>query len=137
MKLSRLGDHALAGKRVLIREDFNVPMRDGGVANDARIVAALPTIRTCIEGDAAVIVMSHLGRPGEGDFDPALSLAPVAKHLERALGQPVPVVRDWHGTVPWRSPSVRPTTSFRSEDTPMWRGENQAFCRTDLCSGTW
>ena len=99
MNLSHLGDHALAGKRVLIREDFNVPLRDGAVASDARIVAALPTIRACIEGGAAVILMSHLGRPKEGDFDPALSLAPVAEHLGRTLNLPVPVVRDWRGGV--------------------------------------
>lgn len=99
MQLSHLGDHALAGKRVLIREDFNVPLRDGAVANDARIVAALPTIRTCVEGDAAVIVMSHLGRPREDEFDPALSLAPVAANLGRALGRSVPVVRDWRSGV--------------------------------------
>ena len=96
---SQLRHHTLAGKRVLIREDFNVPLRDGAVANDARIAAALPTIRACIEGGAAVILMSHLGRPSEGDFDPALSLAPVAKHLGQALGRPVPLVRAWRGGV--------------------------------------
>ena len=99
MRFSRLCDHALAGKRVLVREDFNVPLSAGAIANDARIVAALPTIRTCVEGGAAVIVMSHLGRPREGDFDPALSLSPIAAHLSRALGRSVPVVRDWRGGV--------------------------------------
>ncbi len=97
--VSHLDDYALFGKRVLIREDFNVPLSDGTVANDARIVAALPTIRTCIERGAAVIVMSHLGRPKEGEFDPTLSLSPVAAHLAQALGCAVPVVRDWRGGV--------------------------------------
>ena len=96
---SQLSDHALPGKRVLVREDFNVPISDGAVASDARIEAALPTIRTCIEGGAAVILVSHLGRPTEGDFDPEQSLAPVADHLSRALDLPVPLVRDWRGGV--------------------------------------
>ncbi|MDE0223732.1 MAG: phosphoglycerate kinase [Gammaproteobacteria bacterium] len=99
MAPSQLSDHALPGKRVLVREDFNVPISDGAVASDARIEAALPTIRTCIEGGAAVILVSHLGRPTEGDFDPEQSLAPVADHLSRALDLPVPLVRDWRGGV--------------------------------------
>jgi phosphoglycerate kinase len=82
----------LAGKRVLIREDLNVPLKDGAVANDARIQAALPTIRAARDAGAAVIVMSHLGRPEEGKVDPASSLAPVAALLAGALGQPVPLV---------------------------------------------
>ena len=74
----------LAGKRVLIREDLNVPLKDGAVANDARIQAALPTIMAARDAGAAVIVMSHLGRPEEGKVDPASSLAPVAAVLADA-----------------------------------------------------
>ena len=85
-------DLELAGKRVLIREDLNVPLKDGQVANDARIQAALPTLRAALEAGAAVIVMSHLGRPDEGQFDPEASLAPVAAALADALGRPVPLV---------------------------------------------
>jgi phosphoglycerate kinase len=85
-------DLELAGKRVLIREDLNVPLKDGAVANDARIQAALPTIRAALEAGAAVIVMSHLGRPEEGRFDPAASLAPVADLLGQALGRDVPLI---------------------------------------------
>ena len=85
-------DLKLAGKRVLIREDLNVPLKDGTVANDARIQAALPTLRAALEAGAAVTVMSHLGRPEEGKVDPAASLAPVAAVLTEALGRPVPLV---------------------------------------------
>jgi phosphoglycerate kinase len=84
-----MADLALAGKRVLIREDLNVPVADGRVTSDARVRAAVPTIRAAAEAGARVLVMSHLGRPKEGERDPALSLAPVAKSLERLLGRPV------------------------------------------------
>ncbi len=85
----------LAGKRVLIREDLNVPVKNGRVTSDARIEAALPTLREALAAGAAVIVMSHLGLPVEGTFDPSLSLAPVAARLGELLGRPVPLVGDW------------------------------------------
>ena len=91
----RMTEQDLAGKRVLIREDLNVPVRDGVVASTARIEAALPTLRYCLDAGAAVIVMSHLGRPKPGAIDPALSLAPVATALAEALGLAVPLVADW------------------------------------------
>ena len=84
-----MADLALKGKRVLIREDLNVPVADGRVTSDARLRAAVPTIRAAVSGGARVLVMSHLGRPKEGERDPALSLAPVAKALAGLLGQPV------------------------------------------------
>lgn len=92
-------DLDLAERRVLIREDFNVPIAHGAVTSDARIRAALPTLNAAIEGRARVLVMSHLGRPKEGERDPALSLAPVAKSLSRLLGRPVRFVEDWIGGV--------------------------------------
>jgi phosphoglycerate kinase len=84
-----MADLALADKRVLVREDLNVPVADGRVTSDARLRAAVPTIRAAADAGARVLVMSHLGRPKEGERDPALSLAPVAKSLERLLGRPV------------------------------------------------
>ncbi len=85
----------LGGKRVLIREDLNVPVSDGAVTSDARIRAALPTIRLALEAKASVLVMSHLGRPEEGQFSEEFSLAPVARRLAELLGVPVPLKRDW------------------------------------------
>ena len=91
----RMSDLSLAGKRVLIRVDFNVPVKDGRVTSEARILAALPTIRLALARGAAVILMSHLGRPKEGVYDPALSLRPVANRLAELLGKSVPLVREW------------------------------------------
>jgi phosphoglycerate kinase len=85
----------LAGKRVLIREDLNVPIKAGRVTNDARLTAALPTLRQARDAGAAVLVMSHLGRPEEGVFDEAFSLAPVAARLSELLGCPVPLIGNW------------------------------------------
>jgi phosphoglycerate kinase len=95
MKVLKMSELALAGKRVLIREDLNVPVQEGVVTSDARIRAALPTIQHAVEQGARVILMSHLGRPEEGKFDVALSLAPVAKRLSELLGRNVPLVREW------------------------------------------
>jgi phosphoglycerate kinase len=88
-------DLDLARKRVLIREDLNVPVKDGVVTSDARIRASLPTLRRALDAGARVMVMSHQGRPDEGQFDPRFSMAPVAAHLETLLGRPVRLVRDW------------------------------------------
>jgi phosphoglycerate kinase len=95
VKLLRMSELELAGKRVLIREDLNVPVADGRVTSDARIRAALPTLRLAVESRARVLVMSHLGRPKEGTRDPSLSLAPVAKRLSELLQQPVRLAEEW------------------------------------------
>jgi phosphoglycerate kinase len=89
----------LAGKRLLIREDLNVPIKDGKVSSDARLRAALPTLKLALEKGAKVIVMSHLGRPTEGEFEEKYSMRPVADYLSDALGQPVPLVADWRDGV--------------------------------------
>lgn len=95
MKLLSMDDVELAGKRVLIREDLNVPIKDGEVASAARLRAALPTIKKAIEAGARVMVMAHLGRPTEGQPTEADSLAPVARWLSDELGFDVPLIKDW------------------------------------------
>ena len=85
----------LAGKRVLIRQDLNVPLEDGRVASDQRIQASLPAIRHCIEAGARLMIMSHLGRPEEGKPEAQYSLRPVAEYLSKALGQPVALLDDY------------------------------------------
>ena len=95
MTVLNMTDLDLTNQRVLIREDLNVPVKDGVVQSDARIVAALPTIRLALEKGAAVMVCSHLGRPDEGQFSEENSLAPVAAYLSKALGREVPLVRDY------------------------------------------
>jgi phosphoglycerate kinase len=95
MKVLRMTDLDLRGKRVLIREDLNVPVQDGVVTSDARIRAALPTIRQALDQRAKVFILSHLGRPQEGQLDESLSLKPVAVRLSELLGKSVPLKRDW------------------------------------------
>jgi len=95
MAVIRMADLALAGKRVLIREDLNVPVDDGVVTSDARIKAALPTIRAALDANATVMLMSHLGRPTEGEPDSKFSLRPVADRLAELLGIEVPLISDW------------------------------------------
>ena len=98
MNVLAMTDLDLAGRRVLIREDLNVPIKDGAVTSDARIRAALPTLQRAAQAGARVMVMSHLGRPREGAPDPGLSLAPVARRLGELLGREVRLAEDWlHG----------------------------------------
>jgi len=119
-KIKKMSDVPLAGKRVLIREDLNVPIRDGVVTSDARIRAALPTIRAALEQRAAVLLISHLGRPEEGIFDEQMSLAPVAKRLSELLGVPVPLKRDWLDGV-----DVAPGSVVLLENVRFNRGEKK------------
>jgi phosphoglycerate kinase len=99
MPFLHMSDLNLSGKRVMIREDLNVPVQNGRVTSDARIRAALPTLRSAMRQGAHVIVLSHLGRPEEGKYDPAMSLSPVAAKLSELLGVPVPLCKDWLGGV--------------------------------------
>ncbi|MDE1989635.1 MAG: phosphoglycerate kinase [Betaproteobacteria bacterium] len=96
MSIIRMQDLDLAGKRVLVRVDFNVPLKDGVISDDTRIRASLPGIRQALSAGARLMLMSHLGRPTEGTFDEANSLAPVARRLSELLGgQAVPLIRHW------------------------------------------
>ena len=95
MSILRMADLDLAGKRVLIREDLNVPVKDGRITSEQRITAALPTMKLALEKGAAVMVTSHLGRPKEGVWTQEDSLAPVAARLGELLGRDVPLVKDW------------------------------------------
>lgn len=95
MNVLRMTEQDLAGKRVLIRFDFNVPVMDGHVTSDARMRAAIPTIRHALDAGAAVIVMSHLGRPTEGEWEDQFSMGPVARHLSILLGQNVALAETW------------------------------------------
>jgi len=115
-----MADLDLAGKRVLIREDLNVPVQDGVVTSDARIRAALPTIRLALEKGARVMLLSHLGRPKEGKFEPEFSLAPVATKLSELLGRPVPLVKDWLKGV-----ECAPGTAVLCENVRYNKGEKQ------------
>ena len=100
MSILRMTDLDLSGKRVLVREDLNVPIDEAGrITSEQRIAAALPTLRRLLDQGAAVIAMSHRGRPVEGEFSEADSLAPVAARLGELLGMDVPLVRDWVGGV--------------------------------------
>ncbi len=95
MAVIKMSDIELSGKRVLIREDLNVPVADGVVTSDARIRAALPTIRAALDANAAVMLVSHLGRPTEGQPEDEFSLQPVADHLGKLLEREVPLIKDW------------------------------------------
>ena len=117
MKMTSLD---LSGKRVLIREDLNVPILNGAVSSDARIRAALPTIQAALTAKARVLVMSHLGRPEEGKYAEEFSLAPVAKRLAQLLGVPVALKKDWLSGV-----EVQPGEVVLLENVRFNPGEKQ------------
>ena len=100
MSFIKLTDLDLAGKRVLIRADLNVPVKDGKVTSDARITASMPTIEHCINAGAKVMVMSHRGRPVEGSADEENSMQPIAENMAGKLGKPVRLVKDYLETAP-------------------------------------
>ena len=99
MSVIKMTDLDLAGKRVLIREDLNVPLKNGKIADDTRIRASLPTIERAMKAGAKVMVMSHLGRPEEGIYSEENSMQPVADHISKLLGKPVRLVKDYLGGV--------------------------------------
>lgn len=109
----------LNNKRVLIRADLNVPVKDGKVSSDLRIVASLPTIKMALEKGAAVMVMSHLGRPVEGQPEDQYSLQPVAEHMASLLGQPVALIKDYLS----QPPQLAPGSVALLENVRFNRGE--------------
>ncbi|HEY3859993.1 MAG TPA: phosphoglycerate kinase [Gammaproteobacteria bacterium] len=120
MNILKMTDLDLKGKRVLIREDLNVPVADGKVTSDARIRAALPTVQHAIQAGACVMLVSHLGRPKEGEYDASLSLAPVAERLTSLLGVKVPLVKDWIDGV-----DVAPGSAVLCENVRFLKGEKK------------
>ncbi len=118
MPILRMNDQDLAGKRVLIRQDLNVPIANGKVSSDARILASLPTLKKALDAGAAVMVASHLGRPKEGVVSEEHSLAPVAAHLSTLLGQEVPLIKNWRQGV-----EVAPGQLVMLENVRFEKGE--------------
>ncbi len=133
MTILRMNDLNLSGKRVLIRQDLNVPLANGEVSSEARILAGLPTLQRALDAGAAVIVMSHLGRPKEGVFSEQHSLAPVAAHLGKLLQREVPLIRNWRQGV-----AVEPGQLVMLENVRFEAGEkadDEALSRAlaELC----
>ena len=120
LAVKRMTDLDLRGKRVLIREDLNVPVKDGKVTSTARIDAALPTLRAALDAGARVLVMSHLGRPKAGKPDPKSSLAPVAAKLAEMLGREVPLATSWLDGV-----DVKPGELVLCENVRFEKGEEE------------
>ncbi len=116
----KMSDQALQGRRVMIRADLNVPVKDGRVTSDARIVATLPTVEEALRKGAGVILLSHLGRPTEGVFAEEFSLRPVAEHLSVLLQRPVRLQRDWLDGV-----EVRPGEVVLCENVRFNKGEKK------------
>ena len=125
MSFKRLTDLDVSGKRVFIRADLNVPQDDSGViTDDTRIRASVPGIKDAIKRGAAVMVTSHLGRPKEGEWTEADSMAPVAKRLSELLDQPVPLVKDWIEGGPWLA-ALKPGSVVLLENCRFNKGEKK------------
>ncbi|GAA6166916.1 phosphoglycerate kinase [Sessilibacter corallicola] len=133
MTVLSMTDLDLKGKRVLIREDLNVPVKDGVVTSDARIRASLPTIEHAMKAGAKVIVMSHLGRPTEGEYAEEFSMAPVAKYIAELLGCDVPVVKDFRAGVDVAEGSVALLENVRFNPGEKKDSEELAKEYASLC----
>ncbi len=120
MKILRMTDLDLKGKRLLIRQDLNVPLQDGRITSDARLRASLPTLKLALEKGASVLVVSHLGRPKAGQVDAEHSLAPVAAWLSRELSSPVPLLGNWIDGA-----SLKPGQIALGENTRFLKGEKE------------
>ena len=133
MTIKLMSDLDLMSKKVLIREDLNVPIKDGKVTSDARLRAALPTIKQALDGGAQVILMSHLGRPTEGQYDPQQSLQPVADYLGDMLGIEILLVKDWQTGVKLDQGQVILLENVRFNNGEKANDESLAKAYAELC----
>lgn len=133
LNVKKMTDLDLSGKRVLIREDLNVPVKDGVVTSDARIRAALPTIKQAMGAGAKVIVMSHLGRPVEGEFDPQYSMQPVANQLSELLGSEVKIINNWEGGIELKDGELALLENVRFNSGEKKDDETLAKAYASLC----
>lgn len=131
--LVKIADLDLSGKTVLIREDYNVPIKDGEVTSDTRIRATLPTLNQVLEAGAKIILVSHLGRPVAGEYDEALSLAPVAKSLSGFLNIDIPVIKDWTDGIDMTDHQVVLCENVRFEDGETKNDDELARKMAQLC----
>ena len=133
LNVVKMTDLCLKGKRVLIREDFNVPIKNGVVASDARIRAALPTIQCALRSGANVILMSHLGRPTENKFDRQYSMQPVARHLSALLEMEVRVVSDWTERLSCHDGEIVLLENVRFNEGEKTNSESLAKAYASIC----
>ena len=133
MTIKLMSDLDLMNKKVLIREDLNVPIKDGNVTSDARLRAALPTIKQALDAGAQVILMSHLGRPTEGQYDPQQSLQPVADYLGDMLGIDILLVKDWQTGVKLDQGQVILLENVRFNKGEKANDESLAKAYAELC----
>lgn len=133
MTIKRMQDLDLAGKRVLIREDLNVPITEGKVTSDARLRAAVPTLQQAMAAGARVVVMSHLGRPTEGEYAEEFSLQPVADYLAELLGCDVPLIKDWRGGVNLQNGQIALLENVRFNPGEKEDDEELARAYASLC----
>ena len=133
MTVKLMTDQELAGKRVLIREDLNVPIKNGVVSSDARIKAALPTIKLALQAGGKVILMSHLGRPTEGQYEDSYSMKPVAAYLSDLLDCSVSVARDWREGLESTNDSIVMLENVRFNSGEKSNDDDLAKAYAELC----
>ncbi len=132
--LVKIADLDLSGKRVLVREDYNVPIKDGEIEDDTRIYASLLTLNKILDTGAKVLIMSHLGRPKEGEFDEAFSLAPIAKCLSSLLDREVPLVKDWLDEIDMENRDIVLCENVRFETGEIANEDELARKMAALCN---
>ncbi|MBE5529010.1 phosphoglycerate kinase [Laribacter hongkongensis] len=133
MQFKKLTEQSLAGKRVLIRVDMNVPVKNGVIGDDTRIRASLPSILHCLKAGASVILMTHLGRPTEGEPKPEDSLAPVARRLSELLAQEVKVITDWQAGIDLKAGDVVMLENVRLNKGEKKNNEELGRAYASLC----